>query len=153
MNILIRNAKPEDYEAVESIMRQVHRMHVDWRPDIYKYNEPVLPQEMYAQALKDETFFVAKYNEVVAGILFIQYQRIENPNLLTRNIIFVDSMAVDENYRGRGIGHAFFDFLKKLKLQKGCDGIELQVKALNKAAYKMYTDYGFRESSVNMELL
>lgn len=66
---------------------------------------------------------------------------------------FVDSMAVDEKYRGKGIGHAFFDFLKKLKNQKGYDGIELQVNAENKAAYKMYLDYGFTEKSINMELL
>lgn len=66
---------------------------------------------------------------------------------------FVDSMAVDEKYRGKGIGHAFFDFLKKLRNPKGYDGIELQVNAENKAAYKMYLDYGFTEKSINMELL
>ena len=60
-----------------------------------------------------------------------------------RDIIFVDSMAVDEKYRGKGIGHAFFDFLKELNVQKGYDGIELQVNAKNQAAYKFYSNYGF----------
>lgn len=72
---------------------------------------------------------------------------------MTRNIIYIDSMAVDEQYRGKGIGHTLFEFLKELKTQKGYDGIELQVNAQNKAAYKMYTDYGFTEKSINMELL
>ena len=72
---------------------------------------------------------------------------------MTRNIIFVDSMAVDEKYRGKGIGHAFFDFLKNLKNERGYDGIELQVNAKNKAAYKIYSDYGFTNKSINMELL
>ena len=31
---------------------------------------------------------------------------------MTRDVIFVDSMAVDENYRGRGIGYQFFDIGK-----------------------------------------
>ena len=89
----------------------------------------------------------------MAGILFIVYCHIENQNQVTRNIIFIDSMAVDEKYRGKGIGHAFFDFLKDLRKKKGYDGIELQVNSKNEAAYKIYTDYGFTNQSVTMELL
>lgn len=40
------------------------------------------------------------------------------PVHVTKDIIFIDSMAVEEQYRGKGIGHAFFDFLKKLKEEK-----------------------------------
>ena len=85
--------------------------------------------------------------------MLIAYRHIENPNLEMRDVIFIDSMAVDEEYRGKGIGHAFFDFLKELRNQKGYDGIELQVNAKNTAAYKMYSDYGFVDKSINMELL
>ena len=153
MKIHIRNAKQSDYTAVEKIMKQAQQMHIDWRPDIYKYSETVLPLDMYEQAIDDKTFFVAEYEEHVAGILFIMYRHIENPVQVTRNIIFIDSMAVDEEYRGKGIGHAFFDFLKTLKEQKGYDGIELQVNARNQMAYKIYSDYGFTDKSVTMELL
>lgn len=153
MEIHIRNAKLDEYKTVETIMKQAQQMHIDWRPDIYKYCETVLPLEIYEQAVKDQTFFVAEYGEHVAGILFIMYRHIENPVQVTRNIIYIDSMAVDEKYRGKGIGHAFINFLKELKLQKGYDGIELQVNAKNEAAYKMYTDCGFTNKSISMELL
>ena len=153
MEIHIRNSKSEDYKTVETIMKQVQQMHIDWRPDIYKHSEIVLPLEIYEQAVKDETFFVAEYEGNVAGVLFIIYRHIENPNQVTRNIIFIDSMAVDEKYRGKGIGHAFFDFLKELKDQKGYDSIELTVNAKNKTAYKIYSNYGFADKSINMELL
>ena len=152
MEICIRNAKMDEYGIAESIMKQVQQMHIGWRPDIYKYSENVLPVEMYEQAVKEKTFFVAEYKGTVAGILLVAYQHIENPNLVTRDIIFIDSMAVDEKYRGKGIGHAFFDFLKELKKEKGYDGIELQVNAKNEAACKMYTDYGLTIQSINMEL-
>lgn len=151
--IHIRNAQPDDYETVEAIMRQVQQLHVGFRPDIYKYSETVLPPEVYAQAVADGTFFVAEYGGRAAGILFIIYRHIESANQVTRDVIFVDSMAVDEGFRGMGIGHAFFDFLRELKRQKGCDGIELQVNAKNSAARKMYADYGFTDKSINMELL
>lgn len=31
-------------------------MHIDWRPDIYKYSETVLPLEVYEQAV-DEKYY------------------------------------------------------------------------------------------------
>ena len=153
MEFQIRKAKPDEYKAVEAIMKQVQQLHVQWRPDIYRCGETVLPPAVYEQAVKEETFFVAEREGMIAGVLFIQYRHIESPNQVTRNIIFIDSMAVDERYRGSGIGHAFFAFLKELKVQKGYDGIELQVNAKNKAAYKIYSDYGFTNKSINMELL
>lgn len=153
MKIDIRNARLDEYKTVEAIMKQVQQMHIDWRPDIYKYSETVLPLEIYEQAVKEGTFFVAEQEGDVAGIMFIQYRHIESPNQVTRNIIFVDSMAVEEKHRGKGIGHAFFDFLRDLRDQRECDGIELQVNARNKAAYQIYSDYGFTEKSINMELL
>lgn len=153
MEIEIRNSALDEYRAAEAIMKQVQLMHIDWQPDIYKYSETVLPFEIYEQAVNDKTFFVAEQEGNIAGILFIVYRHIENPNQVTRNIIYVDSMAVDRKYRGKGIGHAFFDFLKELKTQKGYDGIELTVNAKNKTAYKIYSDYGFTDKSVNMELL
>lgn len=153
MEIRIRNSKLDEYEAVETIMKQVQQMHIAWRPDLYRHSETVLPFEIYEQAVKDAAFFVAEYEGKIAGILFIMYRHIESPNQVTRNIIFIDSMAVDEKYRGKGIGHVFFDFLRELKNQKGYDGIELQVNARNESAYKMYADYGFTNKSVNMEYL
>lgn len=153
MEIYIRNARADEYESVETIMKQVQQMHIEWRPDIYKHSEAVLPPEMYERAVEDKTFFVAEYGGIVAGILLIIYRHIESPNQVTRNVIFVDVMAVDENYRGKGIGHAFFDFLKELKAKRGYDRIELEVNAKNEAACKMYADYGFTNKSINMELL
>lgn len=153
MDIHIRNSKLEEYNIVKTMMQQVQQMHIDWRPDIYKDSEQVLPLEIYKQAVEEETCFVAEYEGNIAGMLFIKYHHIESPNQVTRNIIFVDSIVVDEKYRRRGIGHGFFHFLKDLRSEKGYDGIELQVNAKNKGAYKTYLDYGFTNKSINMELL
>lgn len=61
-------------------------------------------------------------------------------------------MAVDENYRGMGIGHLFFERVRQIKAQRRCDGIELVVNAKNQAAYEMYAKYGFTVKSITMEL-
>lgn len=153
MDIQIRTAKLEDYNAVEAIMKQVHKLHVGWRPDVYKQQETILPLDEFKQAIQEQAFFVAEGEGKVVGILGLMYRHVETPVHVTKDIIFIDSMAVDEPYRKKGVGHAFFDFLKELKKEKGYDAIELQVNARNKAAYNMYRNYGFTEKSINMELL
>lgn len=153
MDIHIRTAKVEDYNAVEAIMKQVHKLHVGWRPDVYKQQETILPLDEFKQAIQEQAFFVAEGEGKVVGILGLMYRHVETPVHVTKDIIFIDSMAVDEPYRKKGVGHAFFDFLKELKKEKGYDAIELQVNARNKGAYDMYRNYGFTEKSINMELL
>lgn len=134
-------------------MKQVHKLHVGWRPDVYKQQETILPLDEFKQAIQEQAFFVAEGEGKVVGILGLMYRHVETPVHVTKDIIFIDSMAVDEPYRKKGVGHAFFDFLKELKKEKGYDAIELQVNARNKVAYDMYRSYGFTEKSINMELL
>lgn len=150
---IIRPAGPEDYEAVERIMKQVQKMHVEWRPDIYRYVETALPCEAFAEAVKQGTFLAAERNGKVVGILSYLIRHVESENHVTRDVIFIDSMAVEEDCRGQGIGRQLFDAVRKIREQRGLDGIELQVNAKNTAAKKMYESYGFTEKSINMELL
>lgn len=153
MNIQIRLARKNDYESVNRIMSQVQDMHVEWRPNIYKPNENLISEDVFKKITENGTFYVAEAEGVVVGILEIVFRHVESPSHVTRDFIFIDSMAIDEKYRGMGIGHQMFDFLKKLKKEKNLDGIELQVNVRNSAAYEMYKKYGFTEKSINMELL
>ena len=153
MNIQIRLAKKADYESVIRIISQVQDMHVEWRPDIYKHNEHLIPEEIFEKIVKNDTFYVAESDGLVVGVLEIVYRHIESLSHVTRDVIFIDTMAIDEKYRGMGIGHKMFEFLKQIKTEKNLDGIELQVNAKNFAAYEMYKKCGFTEKSINMELL
>lgn len=153
MNCKIRSACRGDYESVRSIMRQVQQLHVEWRPDIYKPNDDLIPREMFEKLTAGDTFFVAELDGIVVGVMEIVFRHIETPSHVTRNVIFIDTMAVEERYRGMGVGHLFFEKVKQIKAEKKLDGIELQVNAKNKAAYEMYSSCGFTEKSINMELL
>ena len=153
MDFTVRKAEMKDYESVVEIMNQVQQMHVNWRPDIYKRNNSIIPIDKFAKIVEDDTIFVAEADGIVVGIMEIIFRHIETPLHITRDVIFIDSMAVHEKYRGLGIGHLFFEKVKQIKEQKHCDGIELQVNSRNKAAYEMYSKYGFTVKSINMELL
>ena len=150
---IIRQARVEDYEAVENIMKQVQDLHIEWRPDIYKPCDVVLSYEEFLEALKVGTIQVAVAEDKVVGALLFQYRHVGSDKQVARDVLFIDAMAVDESFRGKGIGHMLFDAVKKIAKEKQLDGIELQVNARNIRAKAMYESYGFTEKSINMELL
>lgn len=150
--IVIRPVEYKDYDRLSLIMDQIQQLHVDWRPDVYKPCYPLISKEAFEHILGGNEWYVAECEGVVAGILELIERHIEGPAKVTQNILYVSTIAVEENYRGMGIGHSFFDMIKKMKEEKGYDSIELQVNARNEKAIKMYREYGFTEKSINMEL-
>ena len=133
-------------------MDQVQQLHVEWRPDVYKPASPLITMDMFEAILKDGNWYVAEADGVVVGILELMKRHVESPAQVTKDVLFISTMAIDEKYRGKGIGNLFFEKVKQLKQEKGYDTIELQVNAKNRLAYEMYRKYGFTEKSINMEL-
>ena len=152
MEVVVRLPRLQDYERVSKIMDQVQQLHVEWRPDVYKPASPLITMDMFEAILKDENWYVAEADGVVVGVLELMKRHVESPAQVMKDILFISTMAVDEKYRGKGIGHLFFEKVKRLKQEKGYDTIELQVNAKNRLAYEMYRKYGFTEKSINMEL-
>lgn len=150
---MIRNARMEDYQEVERIMQQVQNLHVAWRPDIYQPIETVLPVEEYREMMETEAIIVAEQEGMVCAVSVFLERTYQNPTHVKRRVLFVDTMAVEESYRGQGIGTEMFDYLKEVAKSRRCDGIELQVNARNAAAKRMYEKCGFTEKSINMELM
>ncbi len=151
--VTIRLAAEQDYDAVARIMRQVHNMHVGWRPDIYIDIDPILPYDMYLAHLKEQQVIVAEVAGEVVGLIIYLTRNISGGPMRERKVLYVDSMAVEEQYRGQGIGHKLFDYVLRLCQEQQYDGLELQVNAKNAAARAMYEKYGFTEKSITMEFL
>ena len=152
MEVIVRLPRLQDYERVSKIMDQVQQLHVEWRPDVYKPASPLITMDMFEAILKDENWYVAESDGVGVGVLELMKRHVESPAQVMKDVLFISTMAVDEKYRGKGIGHLFFEKVKRLKQEKGYDTIELQVNAKNRLAYEMYRKYGFTEKSINMEL-
>ena len=152
MEVIVCLPRLQDYERVSKIMDQVQQLHVEWRPDVYKPASPLITMDMFEAILKDENWYVAEAGGVVVGVLELMKRHVESPAQVMKDVLFISTMAVDEKYRGKGIGHLFFEKVKRLKQEKGYDTIELQVNAKNRLAYEMYRKYGFTEKSINMEL-
>jgi len=54
-------------------------------------------------------------------------------------------VAVDPDYRRRGIAYRLLDYAVKTSRGKGLESLFLEVRSQNLPAIKLYTAYGFRE--------
>lgn len=152
MNIVIREAEMKDYEDVDHIMDQVQALHHAWRPDVYCACDHLLSMEYFRKLTDTHLCFVSVCDDTVTGIMILEHHHIENPSHITKDILFIDTLAVDEPYRRKGIGRALIDYACVLRNTLHCDSLELQVNARNTNALAMYKQYGFTEKSINMEL-
>lgn len=150
---MIRKANKNDYSEIEGLTQQVQALHVTWRPDIYKPVGCALTQAEFNVLVNDGHILVYEENGHVLGYLSYSVRVICNERMTERRVLYIDTMAVDEAHRRRGIGSALFDSIRAVFKSGGYDGLELQVNAKNVGAREMYRKYGFTEKSVNMELL
>ncbi|MBR2831906.1 MAG: GNAT family N-acetyltransferase [Oscillospiraceae bacterium] len=153
MNYTIRPVRPGDMDDVARLIGQVQRLHAGWRPDLYRDMDITLSPEAFADAVERGTMFAAERDGEVCGYMEVQFRHIENAVQVTRDILYIDTIAVDERHRGRGIGHLFFEEAQRIRDENGLDGIELQVNAANTAALEMYRSCGFTVKTYHMELL
>ena len=153
MPCTIRHARPEDLSDVERLLGQVQRLHAGWRPDLYRDREITLSPGAFAEAADRGTMFVAEQDGAVRGYMEIMFRHVENAVQVTRDVLYIDTVVVDEGHRGRGIGRLLLEEARRIRDENGLDGIELQVNAANASALEMYRSFGFTVKTYHMELL
>ena len=152
---MIRLAEPRDLEAVNSLLRQVLKVHNNGRPDLFrpegkKYSD----EELLGIFANPETpVFVYEEDGTVLGYAFCALQRQGSSNLMPLTTLYVDDVCVDENARGRHIGKALFGRVKEFAAEKGCHNITLHVWECNPGAKAFYTALGMTPQYTSMELL
>ena len=83
----VRLAQPQDYEKIESIMKQVQELHIGWRPDIYKPCDVVMAYDEFVELLKEETLLVAEIAGSVAGVLAFVYRYVGSDKQVKRKVL------------------------------------------------------------------
>ena len=68
-----------DYDSVVRILNQGQALHINWRPDIYKPNDALLPKAVFEEIVKGDTFYIAENEGNVIGILELIFRHIESP--------------------------------------------------------------------------
>ncbi len=140
-----------DREAVNNIAKQIHDMHVDWRPDIYEpVNEPYT-EERFAEAIRNRQLYVAKLGGEVAGFAALNRCTYDWPGVVKRTVMMVEEFGVHEFFRGHGIGKAMMEDIHALAKAFGCTDLQLRVYPQNEDAVGFYQSNGFQIQNIGMQ--
>ena len=151
--MLIRAMNPSDHTAFCLLLTQVHGMHAQARPDIFR-EQPNLPDESsFAQMLSDENsvFLAAEENGEMVGMCLMEIRCPKSPILHPQPYGWIGDLCVREDCRSRGIGHALHEAAMARAKELNLCRVELMVWAFNERARHFYESLGMRERSRILE--
>lgn len=153
----IRRAKETDIKKIMELLGQVLEIHAAIRPDIFvsgttKYSEDDL-EEMI---LDDEKpiYVAADDEDNCMGYAFCQ---LKNPaftsTMVPHKSLYIDDLCVDEKYRGKHLGEALFEHVKREAKRLGCYEVTLCVWNGNDTAERFYEKMGMTTKERMMEII
>lgn len=148
---MLELATHSDRTAINALARQVHELHVAWRPDIYEMVEELYSEDRFAEAVHARQLYVAKLNGIVAGYVLVKIRNYDWPGVVRRKVMVVDEICVEKAFRGHGIGTRMMEEVHALARAFGCTDLQLGVYPQNDDAVGFYQKCGFTIRSIDMQ--
>jgi len=148
---MLELARETDFESVNDLARQVHALHVAWRPDIYEMVPQLYSPERFHQAIRERQLYVAKISGICVGYLSIKIRKYDWPGVVPRKVMLLDEIAVHESCRNQGIGTQMMEDARALAKAFRCTDMQLGVYPQNDAAVAFYQKCGFTIRSIDMQ--
>lgn len=154
--LTIRRAGAQDIPAIGRLLYQVHKVHSDARPDLFKPGARKYTDEELTHILADDgtPVFVALRDGAVLGYAFCIHQQHLHSNSLTDiKTLYIDDLCVDEAARGLHVGRALYDRVLDYARACGCYNVTLNVWAGNEGAHRFYEKVGMKPQKYGMETI
>ncbi len=151
---MIRKAELRDIPALGRLLYEVHKVHSDVRPDLFKAGARKYTDEQLEEILQsgERPVFVAEQDGRVVGYAFcIPKQFVGDRSMTDVRTLYIDDLCVDEAARGKHIGTKLYDFVLDFAKRQGYYNVTLNVWADNKAAVEFYEKIGLRVQKIGME--
>lgn len=149
---MLELAREQDWEGVHRLSLQIHELHVAWRPDIFCHTEEPYPKETFLQDIANRLVYVAKFGSEVVGYVVLSTFDKGGPGTVEKKVMRLDSICVDEDFRGNGIGKAMVADVRALARAFRCQELMLGVHPENDSAVGFYQKCGFRIRTINMDM-
>ena len=140
-----------DRSAVEALARQVHELHVQWRPDIFEMPPEIFHEQRYLAHIRARELYVARENGIVIGYVLLRIRLYDWPGVVRRKVMVIEEICVDAQCRGCGIGKQMMQEVRALAKAFGCTDMQLGVYPQNDAAVSFYQKCGFMIRSIDMQ--
>lgn len=151
---VIRRARIQDIPTLDKLLFEVHKVHSDARPDLFKAGAKKYTDEELAAIIPDDNrpIFVAEAGGEVVGYAFCIHMQFVNDNNMTDvRTLYIDDLCVDENVRGLHIGRSLYDYVIDYARGHGYYNVTLNVWADNVSAVGFYEKIGLRVQKIGME--
>ena len=148
---MLELATASDRAAVNDLARQVHELHVSWRPDIFRMPQELYPEERYQDCIRQRQLYVAKLNGIAVGFVLLKIKEYDAPGVVRRTVMLVDEICVEKAFRGHGIGTRMMEEVHALARAFGCTDMQLGVYPQNDDAVDFYQKCGFTIRSIDMQ--
>ncbi len=149
----IRRATLNDIDGINKLLYEVHKVHSDKRPDLFKVGSKKYTNEELAKIIVDDNrpIFVYVDNDDILGYAFCVFIK-NNSNSLTDILtLYIDDLCVDENARGKKVGTSLYNYVLQFAKEAGCYNVTLNVWACNNSALKFYEKCGLSVQKIGME--
>lgn len=145
MDVVIREVKPEDFEAVFILLGQLR--------DQFKEKKPadkagVLAIFEHYLESDDHAVYVAEEDGRAVAVMSISILQSLYDHC---PYVVVDELVVDGGHRGRGTGKRLLDEAFRMARERGCCEVCLDTTADNERAVRFYRAYGFDQESILFE--
>ena len=151
----IRRAIEKDIGGINALLYQVHRIHAEGRPDIFRLGNKKYNDEELCTIIADDNtpiFVAVNEEEKMLGYAFCIYEEVkESTSLMDRKTVYIDDLCVDAAERGQHIGTALYEHVQAESQKTGCQAITLNVWCLNEGAMRFYEKLGMKPLKVVME--
>lgn len=149
----IRRATLTDIDGINKLLYEVHKVHSDKRPDLFKVGSKKYTNEELAKIIVDDNrpIFVYVDNDDILGYAFCVFIK-NNSNSLTDILsLYIDDLCVDENARGKKVGTSLYNYVLQFAKEAGCYNVTLNVWACNNSALKFYEKCGLSVQKIGLE--
>ena len=153
-NLTIRRARAGDIPQIDRLLYQVHKVHSDARPDLFKPGAKKYTDRELERILADDAtpVFAAVRGDTLLGYAFCVHKQFVNDNNMTDvRTLYIDDLCVDEASRGLHVGRALYDHVLDYARASGCYNVTLNVWADNVNALRFYERIGLRPQKIGME--
>ena len=148
MQVTIEIPIIEDFNKVNKLAKQVHKLHVNWRPDLFLNVDEVISKENFEEMIEAKEIFIAKIQDKIVGYITFNIKEKNNPSMRYRKQLQIEAICVDEQARGKGIGTQLLKHVKQYGKENDCTDIYLTVNEENKSAIRIYEEFGFKVKSI-----
>lgn len=148
---MLELARSSDRDVVNTLAKEVHALHVTWRPDIYEMVDQLYPEERFLSAIRNRELYVARLNDIPVGYALLKIRDYDWPGVVRRKVMVLDEICVEESCREQGIGQQMMLELRILARAFGCSDLQLGVNAHNDRAVGFYQKCGFMIQNISMQ--